>query len=56
MISPNPGTPFLAFTLDFPLESLLGISLLLGLLYLSFQLGAIHSFSDKKNLALLWSK
>jgi len=53
---PNSGPSFLAFATDFPTESLLGISLLTALLYLSFQLRAIRSFSDKKEVALVWSK
>ena len=48
----NSGTPFLTFAADFPVESLLGTSLLTALLYLSFQLGTAHSFSDKKEVAL----
>ena len=51
----HSGVSFLAFAIDFPMESLLGISLLLALLYLSFQLGQAHSFSDKKELSLTWS-
>jgi NADH-quinone oxidoreductase subunit N len=56
LLGPHSGTSFLAFAADFPVESLLGISLLLALLYLSFQLGTLHSFSDKKEVALTWSK
>jgi len=52
---PHSGTTLLAFAADFPLESLLGTSLLLTLLYLSFQLGTTHSFADKKKLALTWT-
>ena len=52
---PHSGTTLLAFAADFPLESLLGTSLLLTLLYLSFQLGTAHSFADKKKLALTWT-
>jgi NADH:ubiquinone oxidoreductase subunit 2 (subunit N) len=52
---PHSGTSFLTFAADFPIESLLGISLLIALLYLSFQLGTAHSFADKKELSLVWS-
>jgi hypothetical protein len=53
IVWPHSGTTFLTFAADFPVESLLGISLLTGLLFLSFQLGTVHSFSDKKEIALL---
>lgn len=50
----NSGNTFLTFAADFPVETLLSISLLIALLYLSFQLGGAHSFTDKKEVALTW--
>jgi hypothetical protein len=46
------GISFLTFAANFPVETLLGISLLTALLYLSFQLGTIHAFGEKKEVAL----